>query len=198
MLQLSNDLQTIGNVASNGFAVGIGNFSTGQIVAESTYRDDWQQLYNARRWFLIDPTIKGAIAAPGVSHWEPAANSPVLSAAQDHGCGAGLSISHQIAGSWIIAGLATETDPSPAAIQAAREELEALHWKTLAARVAGLTPEQRDLVQMFAAGDRAKNVAAALCISEDAIKQRKQTIQRALGVNSFLTVVHLCALSRTF
>jgi DNA-binding NarL/FixJ family response regulator len=114
-------------------------------------------------------------------------------AACDLGLNKGTIVAHEIDGHRCLLGLAHSSPISLSAESAAEHAVRKLHFRHLCARAQTLSSTQKELVYLFANGYKAKQVAAHFEISEDAIKQRKQIIQRVIGVNSFISTVNICS-----
>lgn len=197
MFDFSSFDQDIENVAHNGLAVGIGNFSTGQIDTHITYRKDWQDLYFQQNWMHRDPVVVAGLTGTRTRRWSEIdlSASPVFSAAREFDLRNGYVISQDIGGSRLIAGLSTKEHASSASIEFAERALREFHMKHLITKAQNLSFVQRHMVYMFANGAMAKQVAVEHSVSVNAIKQRKERVKDALGVNSFTAVVNVCALA---
>lgn len=183
------------DMARNGMAIGIGHFSTGDIDVFTNYTQEWQNAYNTNGWITKDPVVATGLHRTGCYDWpamEPDSNA-FTAAAFDSGLRTGIVISQEIAGNRCIAGLCNDTPLSDAARNSAARAVRELHLDYLASRAVTLSQAQKDLVYLFANGFRAKQAADLFEISEDAIKQRKLSIQKHFGVNSFMVVINICA-----
>lgn len=187
----------LGEIASDGFAIGLGHFPTGDVTVHTNYHPDWQQLYFNKGWIQSDPVVITGLRSTGICDWvDPSkTQSVVMQAAADHGMRRGVTVATEIGGNRCIVGLAHFKILSDAARAAAQATVRDIHLKHLTGLAQSLSEGQKELVALFAAGLRAKQVADYFSISEEAIKQRKATIQRYLGVNNFLVVVNLCAMA---
>lgn len=195
MLQIQSTNQTIGDISANGFAIGYGNFACGDISAQSNYPDEWQSLYLDNNWLFDDPVVRIGLTTPGLSSWSrPDFDNPALrEAASDFDLATGTVISHEVDGHRCILGIAHTGQLTEVAEDAAQNALREQHHAHLRNRALQLSTTQRELIYLFANGHKAKMVAAHFGVSEDAIKQRKQIIQRVVGVNSFISAVSICA-----
>jgi DNA-binding CsgD family transcriptional regulator len=195
VLQIQSTNQTIGDIAANGFAIGYGNFACGDITAQSSYPEEWQGLYLENNWLFDDPVVRTGLTTPGLSSWsrQDFDDPAFRDAASDFNLTTGTVISHEVDGHRCILGIAHTGQLTEAAEDAAQNALRELHHTHLRNRALQLSTTQRELVYLFANGHKAKRVAAHFGVSEDAIKQRKQIIQRVVGVNSFISAVSICA-----
>ncbi len=75
----------------------------------------------------------------------------------------------------------------------AREE----QFTSVAARVARLSPTQRDIVEMVRAGETNKTIAAKLAVTERAVEMRRCTIMRKLDVGSAAELISLITMHKT-
>lgn len=185
----------LGSIANNGLAIGVGQFSTGNVDVFTNYPTEWQSAYDANGWISDDPVVRAGATTTGCFDWpelDPR-TSDFASAAMDSGLHSGLLVANEIGGNRCIAGLACDKPLSAAARAHAETVVRNFHLETLTERASNLRPAQKELVYLFANGFRAKEVANLFDISEDTIKQRKQLIQRQIGVNNFLVVVNICA-----
>lgn len=183
------------SIASNGLAIGLGDFRTGNIDIQSTYDPRWQQEYHANDWLQIDPVVTHGVQQLGTYAWPtiPACDSEFGQAAHDFGITRGWIVSQCIGGNQCIAGLSIQKPLTVTAIKQAEHLVREMHLDYLTQKAHSLSDSQKDLVYLFANGYRAKNAAEVFGISEEAVKQRKVIIQKHLGVNSFMVVVNICA-----
>lgn len=189
--------ELLGNIAENGFAVGLGLFQRGDVTVHTNYRQDWQQFYMKRGLMMRDPVVTDGLRRPGFSLWPEASETTnvVIRSATDFGIGRGMTYSSRLAGQHCLVGLSREKPLSNAERKTIIETVRANHVDHLIAQTEKLSPQQCELVELFANGHRAKDVARHFAISENAVKQRKLTIERKLGVANFLCVINICAMS---
>lgn len=195
-MELLNSIpQDLHDIAHCGLAIGMGAFRTGEIDLACTYRPDWQNEYFQNGWMHIDPVVNQGLVQHGVSDWPMLQDqtSPVLTAAHDFGLTGGLVISSEVAGNLCIGGISTPKQLSEATRSHALAKLREAHYSALGNKALLLTPEQKNLVYLFANGYRAKQVAHILDVAEETIKQRKTAIRKAIGVENFLTAVNICS-----
>jgi FixJ family two-component response regulator len=82
-------------------------------------------------------------------------------------------------------------------------ELDAQWWArqeqftSVAARVARLSPTQRDIVEMIRAGETNKTIAAKLAVTERAVEMRRCTIMRKLDVGNAAELISLVTTHHT-
>lgn len=67
-----------------------------------------------------------------------------------------------------------------------------ISWRQTAAnRIAGLTPRQREVMELVLAGHRTKNIAAHLCISQRTVENHRASIMKKTGSNSLPALTRL-------
>ncbi|SMX27266.1 Autoinducer binding domain protein [Pelagimonas phthalicica] len=193
MLFLEGAPEPLGNIADKGFAIGVGNFLTGEIEVASNYANDWQQLYNEKNWAFVDPVIRMGLQGSDIQPWQLGPDhSEFTTAANDFGLQSGWVASSFIGGSRCIAGLSATNTSNATHAKEILGLVRKYHLQQLVNKARSLSAGQLDLVNLFAMGLRTKEVAATFGVSIDAIKQRKLTIQRHIGVTNFLVVVNVC------
>ena len=194
---VDNASELLADVADQGFAVGLGDFSSKDVDVHTNYRSDWRNLYFDQGWITQDPVVMTGMRTLGFSEWPDPAKSQniVIRTAADHGIAGGVTISNRVGGHSCIVGLSLNKPLTKAARSKISKTIQRNHIHHLIARTEILSTNQVDLVALFANGLRAKQVAELFEVSEEAIKQRKSTIQNQLGVNNFLVVVNLCAMA---
>lgn len=177
-----------------GFAAGARSFLEGSADVMTNYEESWQDLYFKRGWLTHDPVIHSGTTQVGARRWKlENASTEFGTAANDFGLKQGIVASSKIGGSLCIAGLSMKACATDIELDRAFKSVRRLHIQRLIAKSRDLSESQQQLVSLFSMGLRAKEVASELSISEDAIKQRKLTIQTSLGVDNFLVVINICA-----
>jgi two-component system CheB/CheR fusion protein len=78
------------------------------------------------------------------------------------------------------------------ALEQARDSTKLFAWqKTAASQVAGLTPRQRQIMELVLAGHPSKNIAADLGISQRTVENHRASIMRKTGVRSLPALARL-------
>ncbi|OKL45031.1 hypothetical protein A3843_05450 [Pseudovibrio exalbescens] len=181
-------------IAYQGYAIGKGRFTMGEVDLETTYSAEWQSEYFAMNGLKYDPVVIFGLNNTGLIEWQITnPNNSFLSAAYARDIKAGIAFSSCIGGNRLIAGVARTKPFSQAEKQKVHQLLTGYHLEELCNRTLALQPLQKELIQLASSGHKAKEIAHHFRVSEDAIKQRKKAIQRHIGVDNFATVVALAA-----
>lgn len=181
-------------IADEGFAIGIGNFTGGNFELLTTYSEQWQDDYFKLGGVNKDPVVRIGLKRSGLHNWSNSKpNNEFLIAAREHNLCNGLAYSSTISGNRLIAGVSRRKTFSLSERLAIQDDLKEYHLDCLCEKVARLNPLQRSLIQLTAQGWRAKEIAFFFDVSQDAIKQRKSTIQKQIGLNNFTCVTALAA-----
>ena len=184
------------NMAPAGLAIGIGAFRENAFDLTCTYSPQWQDLYFRLGGLAADPVVANGLTRNGLFKWSmqhPAlvtGPKDFFTAAHDFAMTSGIAYASEIAGSRLIAGIPAAT-LSSAGTSLLPHLLRTHHLDVLTRKTEALREEQKLLIQLFAQGLRAKEVAYMLQVSEDTIKQRKLRIQAQIGVNNFNAVLAL-------
>jgi len=181
-------------IGNKGFAIGTGRFDTGEIDVRTTYKTDWINLYNSNGWLTSDPVVRKGTSFTGFGTWTlDGASREFATAAEDFGLRQGAVISSSIGGHRCIAGLPLDGPADEKIRRILLQHTRRIHLETLMENARQLSDSQQELVNLFAFGLRAKQVAAEMGITTEAVKQRKLTIQKTLGVDNFLVAVNICS-----
>jgi len=181
-------------IADHGYAIGIGSFVGDDFDLVTTYSSDWQQEYFQLGGLAKDPVVQFGLRRAGLHTWDNSSpTNDFLKAAHDHNLCQGVAFSNAISGSKLIAGVSRREGFSLSERMAIQTSLREHHLNHLCKKTNQLNPLQKTLIQLCAQGFRGKEIAHYFEISEEAVKQRKSTIQKLIGVNNFTCVTALAA-----
>lgn len=181
----------------SGYAIGVGNFGGGQFDMACTYPTEFQRAYMAGGWVARDPVVLTCARQEADFTWgvDQVPQCRVMTRAADFGLTHGASTSSLIAGSSCIISLADHRPLNDTARASLRQRIKHMHFGYLKLRARNLTVCQRDTMTLFALGLKGKQVAHEFSVSEEAIKLRKQRILKQIGITSFYTAIHICAVA---
>lgn len=178
MFEQDSLLARLHEIAEDGVAIGLGFNQMGQPKEHlCTYDDAWQKHYWENELIFSDPVIAFGVNNLGAVRWSDvtaggAANAVTI--ARDFGLTNGIVLSVQVDGERAIAGLATRSRPSEAAITEARIVLAALQASKSGEPQIILTQRQKEVLRLIADGASAEDTAHELEIDISTVNFHKR------------------------
>jgi LuxR family transcriptional regulator len=188
-------LEKLHDIANDGIAIGFGFSPVGQPTEHiCTYDASWQDHYWRNNLIYRDPIIKFGAGNLGAVRWSDVdledPQNAVLQA-REFNMKDGMVLSVQVDGERAIAGLATSSRPSDAAIKEARIILAALQASKTGEPTLDLTQRQKEILRLIAGGASAASTARELNIEESTVNfHKREALRRNRGkVSNFTSLL---------
>lgn len=179
---LQIELRELGALSPSGYFIGLHIRMAVPLMTFQTYPQEWRDHYTEAAYALSDPILAWGFGPTGTARWSNLGIPDpfgILEAGSTFGLRYGVAVSYGPISSRTIAGSARDdrefTDDEMERIETI---VRRLHEATIPPE--SLTKAQIDALTRIAAGDRHAQAAAALGISESALKARLTSARQKL------------------